>query len=186
MKQLVCFNKGANKMIISIQELKAMSKFANYSAIELEREMQAVEQAIRSYTNNNFQDRCKRIECASKNGVLQGASPYFSVGDTLQISKSNNAGLYVIAEIGENITLDKPLYDEPYNLVTKVVYPADIVAGALNMLDWKLNKSDKMGIASETISRHSVSYVNYDGTNSINGYPSNLFGFLKPYRCAKF
>ena len=173
-------------MIISVQELKAMSKFANFRETELEREMQAVEQAIRSYTNNNFQDRCKRIECASLNGILQGTSPYFKVGDTLQISKSQNAGLYVITEIGEEITLDNELYNEPYNLVTKVAYPADIIAGAISLLDWKLNKSDKIGVASETISRHSVSYVNYDANNSINGYPSALFGFLKPYKKAKF
>ena len=173
-------------MIISIEEIKAMSKFSNCESSDLKREMQAIEQAIRSYTNNNFQDRNKRIECASLGGLLQGTSPYFRVGDTLQISKSQNAGLYVITEIGENITLDGELFDEPYNLVTKVAYPADVVAGALNMLDWKLNKSDKVGVQSETISRHSVTYFNMDGANSIMGYPSSLFGFLKPYRCAKF
>lgn len=163
-----------------------MSKFANYSDTELQRELAAVEQAIRSYTNNNFQDRAKRIECSSLNGVLQGTSPYFKVGDTLQISKSNNAGLYVITDIGETTALDGELYDEPYNLVTKVVYPADVVAGAISLLDWKFNKSDKVGIQSETISRHSVTYFNMDGDNSIMGYPKSLFGFLKPYKCAKF
>ncbi len=163
-----------------------MSKFANYSDTELQRELAAVEQAIRSYTNNNFQDRAKRIECSSLNGVLQGTSPYFKVGDTLQISKSNNAGLYVITDIGETTALDGELYDEPYNLVTKIVYPADVVAGAISLLDWKFNKSDKVGIQSETISRHSVTYFNMDGDNSIMGYPKSLFGFLKPYKCAKF
>ena len=123
-------------MIISVQELKAMSKFANISAADLEREMLAIEQTIRSYTNNNFQDRCKRIECASLSGKLQGTSPYFKVGDTLQISKSQNAGLYIITAIDGEITLDKELYNEPYNMVTKIAYPADIIAGALSMLDW--------------------------------------------------
>ncbi len=173
-------------MIINIDEIKAMSKFANYENGELEREMQAIEQAIRSYTNNNFQDRRKRIECASLNGVLQGTSPYFKVGDTLQISKSNNAGLYVITEIGENTALDGELYDEQYNLVTKIVYPADVVAGAIRLLDWKLTKSDKIGVQSESISRHSVTYFNMDGDNSLMGYPKSLFGFLKPYRKARF
>lgn len=173
-------------MIISVQEIKAMSKFANIGAADIGREMLAIEQAIRSYTNNNFQDRGKRIECASKDGLLQGTSPYFSVGDTLEVGKSNNAGLYVITALDGKITLDRELYDEPYNLVTKIVYPADVVAGALNMLDWKLNRSDKVGVQSETISRHSVTYTNYDANNTINGYPSVLFGFLKPYRKAKF
>ena len=173
-------------MIISLDELKKISKFANYEDAELERELQAVEQAIRSYTNNNFQDRAKRIACSSFDGALQGTSPYFKVGDTLEISRSQNAGLYVIAEIDEKTTLDGELYDEPYNLVTKVVYPADVVTGALNLLDWKLTKSDKVGVQSESISRHSVTYFNLDGDNSIMGYPKSLFGFLKPYRKAKF
>lgn len=173
-------------MIISLDELKKISKFANYENAELERELQAIEQAIRSYTNNNFQDRAKRIACSSLNGALQGTSPYFKVGDTLEISQSQNAGLYVIAAISDKITLDGELYDEAYNLVTKVVYPADVVAGALGLLDWKLTKSDKVGVQSESISRHSVTYFNLDGDNSIMGYPKSLFGFLKPYRKAKF
>lgn len=173
-------------MIISVEEIKKMSKFANYDDAELERKMQAIEQAIRSYTNNYFQDRNKRIECASLNGILQDTSPYFSVGDTLQISKSNNAGLYVISEIGKTIELDKTLYDEPYNLVTKIVYPADVVEGALRLLEWSFTQSNKVGVQSETLSRHSVTYFNMDGDNSIMGYPKSLFGFLKPYKCAKF
>lgn len=173
-------------MIISVEKIKKMSKFANYDDAELERKMQAIEQAIRSYTNNNFQDRNKRIECASLNGVLQATSPYFSVDDTLQISKSNNAGLYVIAEIGDTLKLDKALYDEPYNLVTKIVYPADVVEGAIRLLEWNLTQSNKVGVQSESISRHSVTYFNMDGDNSIMGYPKSLFGFLKPYKCAKF
>jgi hypothetical protein len=177
---------GANKMIISSNELKAMSKFSKFSNVELELELKAIEQAIRSYTNNNFQDRLKRIECNSLDGILQATSPYFKVGDTLEISKSNNAGLYVITDISDKTTLDGVLFDESYNLVTKITYPADVVAGALRLLDWKLTKSDKVGVQSESISRHSVTYFNMDGNNSIMGYPKSLFDFLKPYRKAKF
>lgn len=174
-------------MIISIDELKEMSKFANSDSVELKREMQAIEQAIRSYTNNNFQDQRKRIECASKDGKLQGTSPYFRVGDTLEISKSNNAGLFTIAALdGDTITLDGELYNEQYNLVTKIVYPADIVAGAIKLLEWKLTKADKLGVQSETISRHSVTYFNMDGDNSTMGYPKILFGFLTPYKKVRF
>ena len=173
-------------MIISLDELKKMPKFASYDDAILQAEMLAIEQAIRSYTNNNFQDQKKRIVCSSLNGVLQGTSPYFKIGDTLQISKSQNAGLYVIKAIGETIEVDGVLYDEPSNLVTKIDYPADIVAGALSLLDWKLTKSDKVGVQSESISRHSVTYASYDASNTIMGYPSMLFGFLKPYKCAKF
>lgn len=173
-------------MIISLEELKKMSKFANYDGDDLKREVVAVEHAIRSYTNNKFHDLRKRIECASKDGVLQGVSPYFKVGDTVEVGKSNNAGLYVITATGENTALDVELYDEPYNLVTKVTYPADVVAGALRLLDWKFTKADKVGVQSESISRHSVSYFNMDGDNSTMGYPKSLFGFLKPYKKARF
>ncbi len=173
-------------MIISLDELKALSKFANYDGDDLKREIVAIETAIRSYTNNKFHDLRKRIECASKDGVLQGTSPYFKAGDTVEVSKSNNAGLYEITATGENTALDGELYDEPYNLVTKVVYPADVVAGALRLLDWKFTKADKVGVQSESISRHSVSYFNMDGDNSIMGYPKSLFGFLKPYKKARF
>lgn len=171
-------------MIISVNELKKNTKFAEYDAAVLEMELKAIEAAVRSYTNNHFQDIRKRIVCASVGGVLQGASPYLKVGDTVEVSRSNNAGLYVItANDGDKIVLDGELYDEPYNMVTKVHYPADVVAGALRMLDWKLTQSDKVGVQSETISRHSVTYFNMDGDNSIMGYPKSLLGFLKPYKC---
>lgn len=174
-------------MIISVNELKRNPKFAEYDDEVLEMELKAIEQGIRSYTNNNFQDIRKRITCAALDGVLQGTSPYFKVGDTVEVSRSNNAGLYVITAIdGEKITVDGELYDEPYNMVTKVHYPADVVAGALRMLDWKLTQSGKVGVQSESISRHSVTYFNMDGDNSIMGYPKSLLGFLKPYKCVRF
>ena len=174
-------------MIISVNELKRNAKFAEYDGELLEMELKAIEAAVRSYTNNNFQDRGKRIVCASWGGVLQGTSPYFKAGDTVEVSKSNNAGLYVITAIdGEKITLDEELYDEVQNYVTKVVYPADVVAGAVRMLDWKLTQSGKVGVQSESISRHSVTYFNMDGDNSIMGYPKSLLGFLKPYKCISY
>lgn len=169
-------------MIISVDKLKENAKFASYDSDELQWEMQAIEQAIRSYTNNNFQDIGKRVICSSSKGVLNGASPYFKAGDTVEVSKSNNAGLYVVTAVGETTTLDGELYDEGSNVVTKVVYPADVVAGALRMLAWKLTQSGKVGVQSESISRHSVTYFNMDGDNSIMGYPKSLFGFLKPYK----
>ena len=44
----------------------------------------------------------------------------------------------------------------------------------------------KVGIASESISRHSVTYVDQTGTNTVMGYPVALMGFLKPYKKARF
>lgn len=65
-------------------------------------------------------------------------------------------------------------------------YPMDVKMGVINMLNWDLENRDKVGIQSETISRHSVTYFNMDGDNSSMGYPKSLLGFLKPYRRARF
>lgn len=65
-------------------------------------------------------------------------------------------------------------------------YPADVKMGVVNMLKWELENRDKVGIASETISRHSVTYFNMDGDNSVMGFPKSLLGFLKPYMKARF
>lgn len=67
-----------------------------------------------------------------------------------------------------------------------IVYPADIKLGAIKLLQWDMENGDKTGIASETISRHSVTYKAMDGKNTVNGYPAELMGFLKPYMKAYF
>ena len=65
-------------------------------------------------------------------------------------------------------------------------YPMDVKMGVINMLNWDLENREKVGIQSETISRHSVTYFNMDGDNSIMGYPKSLLGVLKPYMKARF
>ena len=67
-----------------------------------------------------------------------------------------------------------------------VQYPADVKRGAINLLLWDLDHRDKVGIQSESLSRHSVTYFNLDGTNSEAGYPRAMLGFLKPYKRARF
>ena len=58
--------------------------------------------------------------------------------------------------------------------------------GAVNLMKWELNNRDKVGIASEAISRHSVTYVDQTGANTLMGYPVALMGFLRPYKRARF
>lgn len=65
-------------------------------------------------------------------------------------------------------------------------YPMDIKMGVANLMKWEADNRDKVGVATETISRHSVTYFNMDGDNSIMGYPKALMGFLKPYKRARF
>lgn len=67
-----------------------------------------------------------------------------------------------------------------------IEYPADIKLGAINLLKWEMEMRDKTGVASETISRHSVTYQGRDASNMVNGYPAELMGFLKPYMKAQF
>ncbi len=155
----------------------------------LEEKLRAMELLIRAYTNNNFQQRAARREADVVGGFLyMEALQPFDVGDTLQISDSElNDGLYTVTEADDaTVTLKEKTYDERDVLVTRVIYPADIKMGVVNMMKWELNNREKVGISSETISRHSVSYFDLSGDNSIAGFPKALLGFLKPYMKARF
>ena len=61
-------------------------------------------------------------------------------------------------------------------------YPADIKKGIVDMMQWDLTHWAKVGIASETLSRHSVTYFDMGAGDSALGFPKALTGFLKPYR----
>ena len=174
-------------MIISVDNFKKYVKTNEIDEV-LEVKLQALELLIRKYTNNNFQNKTFRFIASSNNTKLDLSTPFLTVGDTIEISQSiYNNGLYVIKEINTNeITLDKPLFEEGKFLITKVTYPYDVQIGVVNMLKWDLNNRDKVGIQSESISRHSVTYFNMDGDNSSIGYPKSLVGFLKPYMKARF
>lgn len=177
-------------MIMTIKELRQYIETNETDAV-LEAKLQALELLIRSYTHNNFQDRSRRFRCdvSALNG-LHFASILFNVGDTVQLSESAfNSGLYTITSIDMDngcMGLYEGLIDESDVLVTKVIYPMDVKMGVVNMMKWDLENRDKVGIQSETLSRHSVTYFNMDGDNSSMGYPKSLLGFLKPYIRARF
>ena len=65
-------------------------------------------------------------------------------------------------------------------------YPMDVKIGVINLLKWELENREKAGIQSETISRHTVNYLNLDYYNAAAGYPKSLMGFLVPYKRARF
>lgn len=75
---------------------------------------------------------------------------------------------------------------QKYMVGDAINYPADVKMGVVNLLKWEFTSRDKAGVASETISRHSVTYRSDTETNYINGYPASLMGFLKPYMKARF
>ena len=174
-------------MIISADAVKMHIKTSEDKTV-LEEKLQALELLIRAYTNNNFQERSIRFKCPIMSTKVYLSTKLLHANETVQISESMyNDGVYTIKAIYDDfMELDKPLIDEPEVLVTKVVYPMDVKMGVVNMLKWDLENRDKVGIQSETISRHSVTYFNLDGDNSVMGYPRSLLGFLKPYKKARF
>lgn len=174
-------------MIISVEDLKKHIETTLDDSV-LEAKLQALELLIRKHTNNNFQNRGIRFQCPIMTTKLYLTTPLLKVGDTVQISQSvYSDGIYVIKAVENGfMELDKALIDESDVLVTKVEYPMDVVFGAVNLMKWELENRDKVGIQSETISRHSVTYFNMDGDNSSMGYPKSLLGFLVPYRKARF
>lgn len=177
-------------MIISVEQAKKeIVDFKGWSDEKIKRKLNAIEQAIRSYTHNNFQDRdCRRTADIVGGSFCVEALTPFEVGDTVQINESRlNKGLFTVATVGDSyFTVEEAVKDEKDVLVTKVVYPADVIECAYDLLEWDLNHGNKVGIQSETLSRHSVTYFNMDGDNSIMGYPRSLMGVLKPYMKARF
>lgn len=178
-------------MLISIPDLQKIDKFKDVPEEQLERKIKAIEVSIRSHTHNKFQNILARFKGVSENNKMIGYNPYFRVGDTVEISQSVNNGLYVIKSIEKGyITLDNEIFDFRHNLVTKIEYPADVIDGAIQILEWDLKMQDKIGIQSEseTLSRHSNSttYKTLNQDNTIEGRPAELFGFCKPYMKARF
>ena len=176
-------------MIMSVEELKLYISTGETPDEVLEAKLQALELMIRSYTNNNFQKRAYRRTADIVGGlfVVEALTP-FKVGDTIQVTESRfSEGLYTVKDADDStFTVNEDVVDEADVLVTKVEYPADVKLGVANLMKWDLEKRDKVGIQSETISRHSVTYFSMDGDNSSMGFPKSLMGFLKPYKKARF
>jgi hypothetical protein len=177
-------------MIMTVAELRQFMDTDEKEQV-LEARLQALELSIRAYTNNNFQKRAFRaVAVAMSDGTLIAKEPVpFRVGDTLQITESElmQDQLVTVTQIdGGTITVNEPLYDESGVVITKVEYPLDVKMGVANLMKWELERRDKVGIASESISRHSVTYYDMSKENSSMGYPIALLGFLKPYKRARF
>lgn len=177
-------------MILTVEQAKAaVPELAERTDNEVSALLDALEILVRKYTNNNFQNRDVRFTAASEGSTLTGTpTDYFSVGDTIQISQSAvNDGLYVvIAVTDDTVTVDGDLFAVEKNLVTKVEYPPAVKQGVVNLLSWEATQRDKVGIQSETLSRHSVTYADMTGANQTLGYPISLMGFLDLYKKARF
>ena len=177
-------------MIMTVDELRQIVT-TDETDQALEARLQALELLIRGYTNNNFQKRAFRavaVAVAAGNKLLVSNAVPFKAGDTLEITESEyNSCLVTVSTVSDGvITVSEELYDESGVVITKVAYPADVKQGVARMLQWQLENGDKVGVQSETLSRHAVTYFNMDGDNSSMGFPKSLLGFLKPYKKARF
>lgn len=176
-------------MIMTVAELRRYVETDETDQV-LEVRLQALEGIIREYTNNNFQARAFRAVAvaASDNSLMINTTVPFAVGDTLQITESDlmpNSLVTIVSVDGNTVRVKEDLFDESGVVITKVKYPQDVKMGAVNLMKWELTQREKAGIASETISRHSVTYLSMEGENSVAGFPKSLMGFLKPYRKAR-
>ena len=175
-------------MIISVDEAKSLIDVKGWTDARILRKLKAIEEVVRSYTNNNFQNTDVRRTADIVGGMLivESLTPFLP-GDTVQISESAlNKGLYtVIAADDSTFNVIEPLTDERDVLVTKIEYPESVKDCALNLLEWEIKHRDKVGIQSETLSRHSVTYFAQDANNQIMGYPVSLLGCLKAYKKAR-
>ena len=137
-------------MIISVEKLRTLIK-TNESDKLLALKLNGIEKMIRTYTNNNFQNRNIRGEFSIVNNIIIGTLKVKN-GDTLQISNSlfNNDSLVVVDKLlNGQILIDDELNDEDKVLVTKVEYPQDVIMGVVNLMNWEFVNRAKVGIKSE-------------------------------------
>ena len=178
-------------MILTVAELRQYITTDEEDQV-LEAKLQALELLIRAYTNNNFQVRAYRavaVAASEGNRLLFNSPVPFKVGDTLQITESDfmPGELVTVDAVSDDaVDVAEDLVDESGVVITKVKYPMDVKMGVVNLMKWELDNREKVGVASESISRHSVTYVDQTGDNTIMGYPVALMGFLKAYRKARF
>lgn len=175
-------------MLMTVEELRKFIKSDDTDEC-LAAKLAGIERQIRGYTNNNFQVRGTGRICDVVGGLftMEALNPY-EEGDTIQISGSaKNDGLYTVKEVNEfTCTVNEKTRDEIDVYVTLVEYPPDVKMGVINLMVWELENRTKAGIESETISRHTVNYINLDAWNSAMGYPESLTQFLRPYMKARF
>ena len=172
-------------MIITVDNLKKQVSVTDTDEEVITTKLEAIEMVIRSYTNNNFQQRGVRFIGNSLGSKVYGSPQNFSIGDTVQISApSLNEGLYQVTDVADDfIQLDKPLLPTNTNMVTKIKYPADVVQCAVDLYKWKMKMGDKVGVKSETISRHSVTYE--DSATLYMGYPVGILNGLYLHKKAR-
>jgi len=175
-------------MIMTVAEFKQHVETDVPDAV-LEARLRAVEEFIHNHTNNHFTVRGMGRICDVVGGmfITEALQPY-AVGDTLHISGSDkNDGLYTVKGAEDSVfTVNEKTRDEIDVYVRLVEYPADVKMGAVELVKYDICRREKVGISAERISRHEVNYHAVDATNTVQGYPQHLMGFLDGYMKARF
>lgn len=175
-------------MIISISKIKEfVVELDGWTDARIIHKLKAIESVIRQYTNNSFKDTEIRRTADIVGGLFSAEALIpFDEGDTVQISETVfNKGLFTIAEVEDStFTVEEDVKDEKGVLVTKIVYPPDVIDCAINLMEWEIKFRGKVGIKSETLSRHFVTYE--DSSQMFNGYPVGILNALNLYRKARF
>lgn len=170
-------------MLMTAEHLRKFVDTAETNEI-LDEYLTALESAIRQETYNTFTERNFCHKTAIHNSTMLTPSLHLHSGDTVQIGEH----LYTVGSGG---TLSPELPDTACAELHRVVYPPDVVMGCVDIMRYKLSKAgqnaaDRAGIASETISRHSVTFSGEDAYSGILGVPERLVRFLDRYRKARF
>lgn len=172
-------------MIISLSDAQQINSSVTQADLD------AFEQTIRQLTANTFQ-----VKGVRAHGItIAGDAVSFKrdeltksiiEGDTLEMHGAGaNDGLYTVkAKTEHHITLDRPPRVSgsfPNAILSLVVYPADIRAGVIKLLQYDAKMGSKVGVKSETVSRMSTTYYDVNSSESMSGYPANLMSFIKKY-----
>jgi len=180
-------------VITSLVKAKQLLNISDNSKdFEIEEKLKSLEVTIRNFTNNKFLDRrirsYARLVFNSQNKTISGdnfLTKGFRKGDSIDIDECYlNKGIFTIDEVTENsIKVIEELLDEDnITLITKIVYPYDLIQGVIKLIQYDFKMSDKVGIKQESISRYSVTYYDVNSTESIEGYPATLMKFLDKYK----
>ena len=173
-------------MIITVEDLKRQIDVGNATDEQIAAKLDAIESVIRAYTHNNFQQQEIRFCGHSDGSTVYGSPRFFTVGDTVQITSDYgvNNGLYVVIGVyDDRLELNRDLASVANNLVTRIKYPVDVVRCVVKLFRWEQMNGDKVGVKSETLSRHSVTYE--DSATLYMGYPVGILNGLLLYRKAR-
>ena len=171
-------------MIINLEEALKLDADATQETCD------GLETMVRKVTNNNFQLTKFRIHGLGLSGsTIQASSgrvDIFKTGDTIEINGTDyNNGLYVVESVSDGVITVRGDFITETNsgaIATKVSYPADVLTGIKKLIAYDAKMRDKAGIKSETVARWSVTYYDVTATESSEGYPVSLLGFLDKYR----